>query len=95
MSVRFSPTPVPVMRPFAIAVTGSSAQSARIDFQGVEMDMGFNQATLRREADGTLAGQAMLPVCVSGAMRWRADLYLGDSRTIAARFEFDTAGPAR
>ena len=59
------------------------------------MDMGFNQATLRIDGSGELTGSAMLPVCATGAMRWRADLYLDDSPRPVARFEFDTGETGR
>lgn len=90
--IEFTPRPLPLMRPLTVSArVPTNIASARLVFQGVAMDMGFNQATLTRSAAGELTGSAMLPVCATGAMRWRADLYLGDSQTPAARFEFATA----
>jgi hypothetical protein len=90
--IEFDPHPLPLMRPIAVTVrVPPEVVSARLDFQGTAMDMGFNQVTLRPTGPGVLGGSAMLPVCATGSMRWRADLYLGDATTPAARFEFDTA----
>ncbi|HEY5762977.1 MAG TPA: hypothetical protein VIS73_07195 [Rhodocyclaceae bacterium] len=87
--IALSPRPLPLMKPIAIGIE-APVRTARLDFQGTTMDMGFNQATLRRDDQGRLSGSALLPVCATGAMRWRVDLYLDDSPTATARFEFDT-----
>lgn len=90
--IELTPRPLPLMRPLTITVqVPTEIASARLDFEGVAMDMGFNQATLRASTPGVLTGSAMLPVCATGAMRWRVDLFLGDVNTPSARFEFDTA----
>lgn len=94
--IAFSPRPLPVMQPIAIRIDApTSTQTARLDFQGTTMDMGFNQTTLRRDDRGALMGSAMLPICATGAMRWRADLYFDDSITPTVRFEFDTGDAGR
>ena len=61
--------------------------SVELQFDGVDMDMGFNRARLTRQADGSYAGNAMLPVCTTGAMRWRARIERGPQRG-AASIEF-------
>lgn len=93
-SIDFSPRPIPTMRPITVTLRlpRDAPVTAALDFQGVDMDMGFNRITLRRDAEGVLRGEALLPVCVTGAMRWHAELQI-DGRPLA-RFSFDT-GEAR
>jgi hypothetical protein len=91
-TIEFTPRPLPLMQPIRIALTGvPGIDQATIDFDGVAMDMGFNRVTLVRDSTGTLHGTALLPVCATGAMRWRADLRIGEAPA-AARFEFDSGG---
>lgn len=93
-SIDFSPRPIPTLRPIAVTLRlpRDAPATAALDFRGVDMDMGFNRITLRRDANGVLRGEALLPVCVSGAMRWHAELQI-DGRP-PVRFAFYT-GAAR
>ena len=85
-----APRPIPLMQPLRLRVTSDQPlpSHARLIFSGVEMDMGFNDAPLRRDGDGALVGMASLPVCTTGRMRWKIELFLDQSRTSAASFEF-------
>lgn len=88
-----APRPLKPMQPITAHLRFTRPQRTepmRLQIDGAEMDMGFNQANLRRQDDGTLAGEFVLPVCVSGRMRWRIDLRQGDAATPAlARFLVD------
>ena len=85
--------PVPLVKPFPIAVTlvGSEAERVEVDFDGVDMKMGFNRPQLQRTAPGVFAGDATLPVCITGGMVWQATVLIERGRErIAVPFLFDT-----
>ena len=87
-----TPTPIEPMKPLALAVTveGREVLGMEADFQGVEMNMGFNRAPLEGGA-GRYNGSAMLPVCVRDAMEWEARLLIRTDRgLIDAPFRFVT-----
>lgn len=88
------PRPIPVTQALQVVwrepvVPEGKAQPEAVElaFEGVEMEMGFNRARLTRQPDGSYAGNAMLPVCTSGSMRWRARIERGVQRG-AASIEF-------
>ena len=87
-----APHPIPVLKPLSIEVEldGYEAQAMQIDFSGVDMDMGFNRVKLLPSAPGRFSGQASLPVCITGAMRWRASLVMeGQGGILTLPFVFD------
>lgn len=92
-----TPRPIPVMRTLRLrlATQGFAAPlGAQVDFAGVDMDMGFNRVDLKPAADGTLGGEASLPVCVTGTMDWQAELLLRSPDSVApARLRFRFAAP--
>jgi hypothetical protein len=54
------------------------------------MNMGFNRPALAPAGPGRFAGQATLPVCVTGRMTWQATVLVEAGRTrIAVPFRFD------
>ena len=96
------PRPIPAAQPLQVIWRESSSPAgsgnpggpaealpATVDlqFEGIDMDMGFNRARLTRQADDSYAGNAMLPVCTTGSMRWRARIERGAQRD-AASIEF-------
>lgn len=84
-----SPRPIALMKPLQWRVSSPGREltpTAQLRFSGVDMDMGFNRARLQRQADGSLSGEATLPVCVTGRMRWQVELWLGEAP--AARIHF-------
>ena len=92
--VTFTITPAPIrpMQPLTLAATveGREVHGLEADFQGVEMNMGFNRARLEGEA-GRYNGSTMLPVCVRDAMEWEARLLIRtDAGLIDAPFRFIT-----
>lgn len=87
-----SPRPVPLMQPLTVSWRDSSLPATAqvsVEFDGVAMSMGFNQAQLQAAADGSFVGTASLPVCVTGAMRWQAIVRVAGQGP-AVRFVFAT-----
>ena len=71
-------------------VSGAPLEARWIDFAGINMDMGFNRASLKPRAAGQFTGSGMIPVCVSDRMIWEARVMLSDDRDwISAPFRFD------
>ena len=67
-------------------LSGLDADKVEIDFAGASMNMGYNRQALAPGASGHFAGEATLPVCVTGRMTWQATLMVETSRpTKAAR----------
>lgn len=95
IELAMAPQPIPLVRPFRVeaTVSGIKAGKVEIDFAGVSMNMGLNRPALQEIAPGRFAGEAMLPVCVTGRMAWQATLLVEtDRQRIALPFRFDTPG---
>ncbi|MCX8145068.1 MAG: hypothetical protein N3C59_01885 [Azovibrio sp.] len=91
LQVEITPRPIPVLQPLALQVSlaGRAAKTVRLDFSGVDMDMGFNQVSLRPLGGGRFAGQGNLPICITGAMRWQAAVLIEtDSGSLSVPFHF-------
>jgi len=91
LEVELAPRPVPVLKPLQIQLRleGHEATRVVVDFSGVEMDMGFNQITLKPAGPGQFVGQGNLPVCATGAMRWQLAVRIeGPSGSLAVPFHF-------
>ena len=87
-----TPRPIPVTRPLDVAVEieGLRADKVAVDFAGVDMSMGYNRQTLQAAGAGKFAGQATLPVCVTGRMLWQATVLVNvGSQRIAVPFRFE------
>lgn len=87
-----TPHPIPVVKPLQVNATlsGLAADKVELDFSGADMNMGYNRVTLQPSQPGRYAGQAMLPVCVTGRMEWVATLMVASGREhIAIPFHFD------
>lgn len=96
-SLEFSiaPRPIPPVSPLAleVRVAGRPADKVEIDFAGVDMNMGLNRPQLSPSGEGRFIGRASLPVCVTGAMDWRATVLVDSGRErIAVPFRFSTRG---
>lgn len=93
IELAIGPRPIPTMQPLAVDVrfADSKIRSAAVDFAGVDMNMGYNRPQLAAAGPGRFAGSASLPVCVTGAMAWRATVLLEtDRQRIAIPFRFDS-----
>lgn len=71
MELSIAPRPIPILTPLSVEVTltGIKASKVEVDFAGESMNMGFNRIELSVIKDRH-AGEASLPVCVSGGMNW-------------------------
>ena len=91
IELAIAPRPIPVVKPLQIdvRVTGAVVRRVELDFTGRSMDMGPNRTVLAAAGEGVFRGSAMLPVCVTGRMDWRATLFVDTQRgRLAARFDF-------
>jgi len=96
VSFAIKPRDIPVVKPLQLEVTleGLEAQGVEVDFQGTDMNMGYNRAKLEPDGTGRFVGNGMLPVCVRYAMEWEARVLLHiDRGLLAAPFRFITVTP--
>jgi hypothetical protein len=90
------PRAIPVVKAlrFEVDMQGIKASAVEIDFQGTDMNMGFNRAKLAAAGEGKFAGDGMLPVCVREAMEWEAKVLIHtDAGLMEAPFRFITVQP--
>ena len=91
VTLSLQPRPLQMLTPLQIEVTldGVEAQTVEIDFQGVEMFMGYNRRELAGDGVGRYRGEGTLPICVSDGMTWQATV-LATTREglLAAPFQF-------
>ena len=97
-SIRFGITPqqIPVVTSleYEVRLEGIEASSVEIDFQGVDMNMGYNRPKLEKIDKGLFRGEGMIPVCVREAMEWEARVLVRtDQGLVAAPFRFITVKP--
>lgn len=83
-----TPRPIPVSAPLSFTLTPpermlatNKPEAAWIDLTGDNMDMGLIRIALEQQPDGQWVGTGSIPVCVTGAMRWRARLHMALSQT--------------
>ncbi len=89
----FLTRPIPLARPFqvSLAVSGLEPRRVELDFAGVEMDMGYNRTVLQPTGGGHYRADVTIPVCVTGAMTWRATVILHmRDRRLSIPYEFLT-----
>jgi len=98
VSFAIEPRNIPVVKPLQLEVTldGLEPSSVEVDFQGTDMNMGYNRAALSEHTAGRFTGTAILPVCVRTSMEWEAKILLHTDRgLLAAPFRFITVTPGR
>ncbi|HTY98610.1 MAG TPA: hypothetical protein VMB75_02160 [Rhodocyclaceae bacterium] len=94
LELSVTPRPIPMVRPLNLEVKleGIAADKVEVDFAGATMNMGYNRRTLTAAGAGRYVGTATLPVCITGAMTWRATVLAQAGRErVAAAFDFDSA----
>lgn len=75
----------------SVQVKGMEVSSVEVDFEGLEMYMGFNRPKLTAQGDGRFVGETRIPVCVRDAMEWEAKVLVGTGKGIlAVPFRFIT-----
>lgn len=87
-----TPRPIPFLQPLHVEVTvsGIEARKVEVDYAGESMNMGYNRGELSAAGPGRFAGEASLPVCVSGGMTWIATVMIEtDRQRIAVPYRFD------
>jgi hypothetical protein len=88
-----NPKSIPLLEPLTLEVKTKNADisSVMIDFEGVDMDMGSNQAKLTQVTRHQFTGKAILPVCSHQKMEWKANVLLTTKQgVISAPFHFYT-----
>ena len=90
--LELSPQPLPVLQPITLALSFEVANGATVNAQleGREMDMGPNMAAMKRLDSHHLSGQLVIPVCLTGTMKWRLSLHIREGAAEQSlAFEFD------
>jgi hypothetical protein len=98
IELSITPHSIPVVQPLSVEVTlaGLDPSKVEIDFAGADMNMGYNRRTLAASGARHFVGTAILPVCVTGPMAWRATVLAETGRErIAAPFDFESAAEGR
>jgi len=86
------PRPIPALKPLKLLALARDIEVRRIevDFNGVDMKMGYNRPALESIGDGRFSGQATLPVCITGTMQWDVTVIIETGRSVvAAPFRFE------
>ena len=94
LRLSIEPRPIRPLQKLSLGVSmeGQSASTVAIDFDGVDMSMGYNRPVLSG-SDGHFSGETILPVCITGKMKWKATVLISTEREqIAAPFHFEIAG---
>ena len=94
LQLSITPRPIRPLQKLSVdvTITGMNAKKVEIDFDGVDMSMGFNRPVLTGNGQ-SFSGQAILPVCITGTMTWRATvLATTQEGRIAAPFDFVVSG---
>jgi hypothetical protein len=91
LTAELTPRPLATLQPLTarLILQDMPAESAQLTFSGIDMNMPFAPAPLQETAPGQFIGQVILPVCVTGPMRWRAEFSITrQRRQIIAEFLF-------
>lgn len=95
LEVAIGPRPIPVLKPLKVEAKARDGKvnKVEIDFAGIDMKMGYNRPRLESLGDGRFAGEASLPVCITGGMEWEATVIVETrGAVVAAPFRFRTEG---
>jgi len=88
-----NPRPIPLVSNLDLTVRTDlkNIQQVKIDFKGIDMDMGPNLVTLKKNKNGDFFGIGMLPVCIRRSMNWQAFVYIKtNSGLYMAPYIFET-----
>lgn len=91
LQLSITPRPIAFLQPLRVEVAlgGFEARKVEVDFAGESMNMGYNRGQLTAAGGGIYAGDASLPVCVSGSMTWVATVVIEtDRQRIAVPYRF-------
>ena len=83
-----SPHPIPVSAPLVFTLTPpervlptNKPDAIWVDLSGDSMDMGLIRIQLQQQSDGQWIGTGSIPICITGAMRWRARVHMALEKT--------------
>ncbi|MEW6646411.1 MAG: hypothetical protein AB1450_04390 [Pseudomonadota bacterium] len=89
------PRPLQCLAPLQVEMqlAGARPEAVEVDFQAVDVPEAFHRAVLRPVGERLYAGEAVLPLCSTGRVQWRAQgvIEYGGRRVVAA-FLFETEG---
>ena len=91
LTISITPRPIRTLQKLTLDVktNGVRAERIEIDFDGVDMSMGYNRPVLSRNGDH-FSGQTLLPLCITGTMTWKATVLVStDKGHIALPFHFE------
>ncbi|MCP4993097.1 MAG: hypothetical protein GY934_04830 [Gammaproteobacteria bacterium] len=86
ITLEIEPKSIPVMKPlqFTVRLQGLAAKGIEIDFQGVDMNMGYNRPKLTAMHHRLFKGEGVLPICTRTAMEWEARVLVQTGRGLVA-----------
>ena len=93
------PAEIQILKPLTIALKFPEnavifPKKVSVEFEGVNMDMGYNRIWLEPQDDNVFQGQGMLPACTAETMYWRIHLLVQDaSGMIDFQFQLTTENP--
>lgn len=82
VSFSIEPRPIPLVSKINLNVDINTikAKAVSVDFQGTTMNMGPNNAALKKKSMGedhsSFQGTGMLPVCIRNSMEWKAQVFV-------------------
>lgn len=93
VSFAIEPRSIPLLEELQLEVRTSdqSIEKVSVDINGIEMNMGINQAQLEPLGNGRYTGKADLSVCIHEVMEWEAKVFLHQAKqVIEVPFRFIT-----
>lgn len=88
--LEISPTGIPTETPLTVQVRVDppTRAPARVELQGLDMNMGLLSVPLSPAGEGAFTGTVVVPVCTKEQMRWHADVVF-DDRTAGFGFQVE------
>lgn len=97
-SVYFSiePKPILILKPLEImlesADDASGVENVQVEFEGINMDMGYNLVKLKPLEGGKWRATGMLPACTAETMHWFIKVFVsGKAGVVNFRFRLTTS----
>lgn len=95
LHLTLGPRPLQCLTPLQVAVqlAGTGPRVVEVDFQAVDFPAAFHRAVLQPVGERLYAGEAVLPLCATGRVRWQAQGVIDyGGRRVVAPFLFETEG---
>lgn len=88
LTFAIDPQDIQVLHPLKISAdlhgnVDNLPERVSVEFEGVNMDMGYNRFALELSESGLFVAQAMLPACTAETMHWLIHLYVEKAGTIS------------